>query len=341
MERILRITGYKVENFEELQELVPAAFSGEHNRSKVYSFVNTIDILRDLQKLGWNMTYAVQGGSSQFSRHVVRLTNPDLGYMPLKNDNVRPQLIFDNSHNGGSSAQLHMGLFRLVCQSEMVIAIPNLFTGVKFRHMGMDFEELKSVLAKMADQYKIVASHIAKMQDIILTTEQRKEFALKGLAYRNANRFINSDGTLNLKNLNEAVDSSDLLSPMRGGDEPISLWDVFQTVREWLIKGGFQQRSAKGRLSRSKAIRNVVRQISLNKTLWILAEEYLNNPIATDVFDKLIRAANTSNTSFRTYTTAKGEEKKVMIVADLGNGHSQVKDIDANRIFVVATEKLV
>lgn len=339
MERILRTTGYKVENLDDLREVVPSAFSGEHNRSRVYSFVDTTEILDNLQKLGWNMSYAVQAGSSQFSRHIIRLINPDLGYLPLKNDNVRPQLILDNSHNGGSSAQLHMGLFRLVCQSELVIAIPNLFTGIKFRHMGLDFEELKEVLGRMAEQYKIVASHIAEMQDIILTPEQRKEFALKGAAYRDPRRYINSDGTINEKNLNEAIDPADLLLPMRGGDGPLSLWDVFQTVREWLIKGGFQQKSEKGRLSRSKAIRNVIRQISLNKTLWILAEEYLNNPISVDVFDKLIKASN--NTSLRIYTTAKGEEKKVMIVGDLGNGRTQVKDIEANRTFAVLTEKLV
>ena len=231
MERILRTTGYKVENLEDLSEVCPAAFSGEHNRSRVYSFVETTSILENLQRLGWTMTYAVQGGASKFSRHIIRLTNPDLGYMPLKKDNVRPQLILDNSHNGGSSAQLHMGLFRMVCESEFVIAIPNLFSGIKFRHMGLDFEELKSTLNKMADQYKIVANHIAEMQDIILTPEQQVDFALKGVAYKDP-RFIKDDGTIDFELLKQRIDPKNLLSPMRGGDAPSTLWDVFATVRE-------------------------------------------------------------------------------------------------------------
>jgi len=338
MERILRTTGYKVENMEDLQEVCPAAFTPDHNRSRVYSKVSTTEILENLQRLGWTMTYAVQAGSSQYSRHVIRLTNPDLGYMPLRNDNVRPQLILDNSHNGGSSAQLHMGLFRLVCQSEFVISIPNLFSGVKFRHMGLDFEELKSTLEKMAEQYKTVANHIAEMQDIILTPEQQKEFALKGVAYKDP-RFIKDDGTIDFDLLKQRIDPSNLLEPMRGGDKPKTLWDVFATVREWLIKGGFEQTSPTGRRSRSKAINNAVRQIALNKTLWILAEEYLNKPMEAGLFDKLIQANH--DTGLKIYTTAKGEKKRVQVVADLGNGRTQVKDIDANRMFAVATEKLV
>lgn len=340
MERELRITGYKVETLEDLQDVAPAAFSEQHNRSGVYSFLPTTDILEKLQKLGWELTYAKQQGRSQYSRHIIRLTNPELGYMPLKNDRVRPQLILDNSHNGGSSAQLHMGLLRMVCESELVIAIPSLYNNIKFRHMGLDFEELKDILAKMAEQYKIVGQHIAEMQEVVLSEEQQIEFAKKGAAYRDPRRYINDDGTINHKNLDEAIDAKVLLDPMRGGDRPTTLWDTFQTVREWLIKGGFIQKSEKGRNSRSKAINNAVRQINLNKTLWALAEEYLNKPLEADVFNKLMEAGAGIDNGLRNYVTAKGVTKKVMIISDMGDGRTQVKDIQANRTFAVDTKKL-
>jgi len=338
MENILRTTGYKVATFEDLKEIAPAAFSGDHNRSKVYSFVPTTEILENLSKLGWNMSYAKQQGASNFSRHIIRLTNEELGYMPLKNDRVRPQLILDNSHNGGSSAQLHMGLFRMVCESELVINIPNLFSNIKFRHMGLKFEELKEIMGKMSEQYKIVGEHISEMQNIILTKEQQIEFAYKGVAYKDP-RFIKDDGTIDFALLKERINPESLLEPMRGGDKPSSLWDTFQTIREWLIKGGFEQKSPTGRVSRSKAINNAVRQISLNKTLWTLAEEYLNHPIELEVFNKLIEASHIDN-GLRTYTTAKGETKKVMVIADLGNGKTQVKDLTSKLVFSVATDKL-
>jgi len=340
MEKVLRSTGYRVENLEDLRQIAPAAFSGEHNRSHVYSFVSTTQILENLSKLGWNITYAKQQGSSKFSRHIIRLTNPELGYVPLKNERIRPQLILDNSHNGGSCAQLHPGLFRMVCESEMVIGAPDLFNDVKFRHMGLDFEELKEILGKMADQYKIVSGRISEMQEIILSKEQQLQFAMKALALKDPVRYVNDDGTINTKRMNECINPKVLLTPIRG-EEMKSLWDTFQVVREWLIKGGFEQKSLKGRISRSRAINNAVRQISLNKSLWILAEEYLNKPEEVDVFEKLINAANTGNSSVvKTYVTSKGESKTVQVVSKLENGRTQVKDLKTNATFSVASDKL-
>jgi len=347
MEKVLTITGYKVENLDDLRQIAPAAFSGEHNRSKVYSFAATTEILENLSKLGWVLTYAKQQGNSKFSRHIIRLTNTALGYMPLKNDQVRPQIILDNSHNGGSSAQLHMGLFRMVCQSELVICIPNLFNNIKFRHMGLNFEELKVIMNKMTEQYQVVGTHISEMQDIILSKEQQLDFAKRGAAYRDPRRYINDDGTINEKNLNEAIDPIVLLEPMRGGDRPSSLWDTFQIVREWLTKGGFIQKSEKNRNSRSKAINNAVRQIALNKTLWLMAEEYLNKPLEAEVFEKLtannklVAASNTTaENGFKIYTTAKGVEKKIMVIAELEDGRTQVKDLESNSVFSVPTNRI-
>jgi len=116
----------------------------------------------------------------------------------------------------------------------------------------------------------------------------------------------------------------------------MSLWATFQNVREWLIKGGFEQKSEKGRLSRAKAINNAVRQIALNKMLWTLAEEYLNKPLEANVFEILKK----SETRVWTYTTAKGEERRVRIINQLDDGFAKVQDIKANRIFAVSNAKL-
>lgn len=348
MEKILKTTGYEVKNNEDLRQVVPAAFSVEHNRSKVYSFVPTTDIIENLEKLGWKLAFGKQQGTSQFSRHIIRLVNDDLGFMPLKNDRVRPQLILDNSHNGISSAQLHMGLYRLVCESELVVCIPNLFNNIKFRHMGLNFEELKDIMNKMSEQYKIVGNHIAEMQNVILTEEQQREFALRGVAYKDP-RFIKDDGTIDMDLVSKRIDPNSLLVSMRGDDKVASLWDTFQNVREWLIKGGYEQTSPTGRKSRSKAINNAVRQIALNKVLWLMAEEFLGTKSETsDLFNKLTTAANstvsngfvTDVNEVKTYTNSKGLQKEVMIIADLGDGLVQVKDTTSKAIFSVPATKL-
>ena len=141
---LLESTGYRVKTLEELKQYVPSAFAETYHpeRSKHYSFVPTNELVQALLNLGWELFSGKQNGSSVHSRHVVRFTNPDLGYMDLRNDKVKPQIIIDNSHNDGSSAQLHMGLFRLVCTNGLVVSMPGLYTNVKFRHMGVNQEEI-------------------------------------------------------------------------------------------------------------------------------------------------------------------------------------------------------
>ncbi|MBW3021256.1 DUF945 domain-containing protein, partial [Candidatus Woesearchaeota archaeon] len=108
--------GYRVHNLEELKELAPAVFATEPAKgvTKNYSFIPTDEYVKRILNLGWELHSAKQNGPNPWSRHMIRFTNPKMGYFDLNGDNVKPQIILDNSHNRGSSTQLHMGLFRLV-----------------------------------------------------------------------------------------------------------------------------------------------------------------------------------------------------------------------------------
>ena len=147
--------GYKVASIDEIRNHAPAAFSA-HESPKVsdrYSFVPTLDLLTAFDALGWNPAYARQNGTGPYARHMVRLTNPALPFMNLKSDKVKPQIILDNSHNGMSNAQIHMGLFRLVCTNGLVVAMPGMFTSVKLRHVGIDMDELKKLIKQLEEKY--------------------------------------------------------------------------------------------------------------------------------------------------------------------------------------------
>jgi hypothetical protein len=141
--------GYKVSTIEDIRNHAPAVFSGNESPklSDRYSFVPTYDLITALEKTGWLPSHVKQNGKGQFSRHVVRFTNPNLGFdfFNLKGDNVKPQFLVDNSHNGGSPTMGHMGLFRLVCANGLVVAMPGMYTSIKLRHIGIDFDELKQL----------------------------------------------------------------------------------------------------------------------------------------------------------------------------------------------------
>jgi hypothetical protein len=157
-ENPLTSIGYRVHNLEELKQYAPAVFATKPNPNvtKRYSFIPTNEIVENIMNLGWELHSTKQNGPDLSSRHMVRFSNEKMGFFKLRNDKVKPQIILDNSHNRGSSAQLHMGLFRLVCTNGLVVAMPGMYTAVKFRHMGVDREELKRILEVAGEQYKLL-----------------------------------------------------------------------------------------------------------------------------------------------------------------------------------------
>lgn len=269
--------GYKVASIEEIAQFSPAVFTSNKSigLSNRYSFVSTVELLNAFSKLGWMPSYTRQNGSGLYSRHMVRLTNSDLGFIGLKSDKVRPQIILDNSHNGTSPAMMHMGLFRLVCTNGLVVAMPGMFTSVKLRHVGINIEELKQLMNVVAEQYTVVGKHIGEMQRFVLNEDQRQDFVLKAIAHREPHVFINEDGTINVSKINAIMKPSQILEPLRGEDKKEDLWTVFNVVQERLVKGEFDRQTISGRKSKPRGITNATRHINFNKVLWEIAENYM------------------------------------------------------------------
>lgn len=271
--------GYKVDSIADLHSIAPAAFS-EHESPKLsdrYSFVPTSELLAAFEKIGWNPAYAKQQGSGLFSRHMVRLTNPELGFMNLRSDKVKPQIVLDNSHNGGSPAMVHMGLFRLVCTNGLVISMPGMYTSIKLRHIGINVEELKQLMNVIAEQYSTVGKRINEMQQLTLSKEQRHEFVVRAVANRDPYAFIKEDGTIDVAKVHRIVKPEQILNPLRDEDKKEDLWTLFNIVQERLVKGEFEKTSLNGRKSKPRVITNATRNIDFNKRIWQIAEEYMSN----------------------------------------------------------------
>ena len=276
----LTTVGYSTKSIEEVKMVVPAAFSKTPSplRSEKYSFVSTEELLDSFAKLNWLPYASKQNGGGQYARHMVRLNNEDLGYMKLKSDNVKPQIILDNSHNGGSCAQIHMGLFRLVCSNGLVIAMPGMYTNVKFRHMGVDFNELKELMEKIATQYTAVGTRIEEMLDVKMDQEKAENFVIKAMAYREPAYFINKeDGTIMTEKVLKAIQPAEILKPVRSEDAPENLWNVFNVVQERMVKGEFERKSLNtGRVSHPRQLTGATRNLNFNKVLWSVAETYMS-----------------------------------------------------------------
>ncbi len=320
--------GYKVKTKEELIQMVPAAFSAvcHPDRTERYSHFSTEAFLDAFAKLGWTLHSAKQHGANQFSRHLIRLNNNDLGFIPVKGDKIKPQLILDNSHDGYTPAQIHLGLLRTVGENGLVIKIPGLSSTVKFRHVGVNQKDMIEVIAETAEQYRLIANHVEELQAIMLTETQKRDFAMRALAIRDPHRFLTEEGKVDEAAIHAALDLEDIYEPIRPQDESNDLWTVFNVVQERTVKGLYEARSKAGRKANPRAITNAARHLKYNQKLWALAEEF--------------KVQESGEESLQTYKTAKGESKLVKVLADLGNGRVQVKDVKANRVFAVASEKL-
>ena len=106
--------------------------------SEKYRFIPTFEVLNVLEKEGWkpaNIREArvLDSNNNGFQKHIVRLRNPDV---KIENkDNLFPEIILTNSHNGLSSFQIMAGIFRLVCSNGLCVA-DSMFETTKIRHQG-------------------------------------------------------------------------------------------------------------------------------------------------------------------------------------------------------------
>jgi hypothetical protein len=273
----LSTIGYKVETLDDLKKIVPSVFAGGYDpkRSNRYSFLSTERLVDAVLENGWQLESAKQNGKSEFSRHMIRFKNESLGMINVKGDQIRPQIILDNSHNGTSYAQFHMGVFRLVCTNGLVIALPSMYSNMKIRHMGMDTLEIKRVLEETIEHYGTIAGRIEEMQNVMLTNDQREEFAIRAVAYREPHLFINDDGTINFKKVTDSTAPRDILAPIRTEDVGNDLWRTFNVIQEHTVKGGYERLSEKGRRSTTKGMSNATRNVKFNKVLWEMAESYI------------------------------------------------------------------
>jgi hypothetical protein len=68
---------------------------------------------------------------------------------------------------------------------------------------------------------------------------------------------------------------SQLLGVRRAGDVGEDLWSTLNKVQENLIRGGLTRRTVSGRLTRTRGITAIRRDMELNSRLWDLAAEVL------------------------------------------------------------------
>ena len=260
---------------DELKKVCPVAFKTlptNPNVSEKYVHATTIDVVRDMEKLGWRPVEAKQcknrkGSSGIRSFHMIAFENPDVKITRGDQTEAMVRVILTNSHDGFNSFKFMCGIFRFICSNGLVVSDME-FANIAIRHINYDFNELKGVVAGMIEKIPEVVARMNAMTNITLTDEQKIELAKE--TYKIRKGYAEDD---KVEVDDETVKS--ILTPVREEDEKNDLWTVFNVCQEKMIRGGFVVKNKKGKTRKQRSITSIKKDLDFNERLWSVASKYV------------------------------------------------------------------
>lgn len=108
----------------ELSKFRSITAEGQRNGlSEKYCFVPTTKVIDVLAKNGWMPVKAsevhARGERIGFQKHLIRFRKSNQGI--IKKDDIFPEIVLFNSHDGSASFQISAGLFRMICSNGLIL----------------------------------------------------------------------------------------------------------------------------------------------------------------------------------------------------------------------------
>ncbi len=264
----------------DLLELAPAAFRTKGQGAALgvstkYQFMTTSDVIAVLEGMGWGVYDGKQQKSQKnpdTTKHMLRFRHDMYGSLGI--DGNVPEILFINSHDRSSSLNFHVGIFRVINNTQLIVA-DSTFDQFRIRHMGTTFEQVQTVITEIAAGLPRIFKTIQTFEGTTLSTRQQHELAMKSLAIRFPEYLDAKTDKPRFDLIKESVDIDDLLKAQRPVDQGNNLWLTFNRVQEQILKGGFQ-RIGTSETSKSKAVRpltNIRMELLVSKGIWSLADE--------------------------------------------------------------------
>jgi Domain of unknown function (DUF932) len=255
---------------DQMRGAAPSVFAqGKHaSRSERYTYIPTIDVLRGLRKEGFEPFMVAQGqsrieGKAEFTKHMIRMRHigGDAGTAITKPE--ANEIILINSHDGASSYQLLSGIFRYVCSNGLVVGTVS--NDIRVPHRGNIQGEVIEGAFRVLDDFAAVNDATASMKVLDLQPEEERAFATAALALRYGERTEDqAPAPITVEQLTEA---------RRFEDTGRSLWLSMNRIQSNIMQGGQPGRSAQGRRIHTRPVGSIDRTVTLNRALWVLAEE--------------------------------------------------------------------
>ena len=227
--------------------------------SNKYNHVKTIEVVDALRQAGWEITKTAtqrvrDESRNGFQKHYVWL-KPALTSKKLEVGDSEMRIIMSNAHDGTAAYRLQAGLHRLVCSNGMTISVGD-FSHIAIRHTEEDIQQMAIdgaiQIAAMAPQ---IDQTIKRMQEVELSPDAQLIFANEAMALAWPQK---EPGFMAAQNL---------LQTRRAADQGASVWQVYNSIQENLVRGGLTANNGR----RTRAINSPVRDVKLNKELFDMA----------------------------------------------------------------------
>ena len=252
-------------------KMCPSIFaeSKHESRSDRYSYVSTIEILKNMIKEGLVPVKVTQSksripGKEEYTKHMIRLRERDkVGF--IVGEEVQ-ELILINSHDGTSAYELIDGIYRTVCTNGLVTCIENRGS-YKVLHKGNIHDGIIGAAYKIINDGKETMRTIGEMKHIELSRPEQlllSEFAIE------AKYGIDEEKREELP-----FTPDNFLMIRRYEDKKPDLYTTFNVIEENMIKGGVTTRDRNYKRHTTRVVNSIDGDVKLNKLLWQLANKFM------------------------------------------------------------------
>ena len=265
---MLDLNSVEFKSLDELKKIAPSIFTkqGSNNVSSKYSHIPTDQVIRDMELLGWGVVDAKQVKARRdvgYQKHLVVFRNPDVVINGEDGDQIFPQVLMTNSHDGKNSFTFTTGLYRMICENGLVVDDTE-FDVIKIRHLGYDFDTLQDTIQEIISKLDLTVESMNKMKQTQLDEKQMFDLAKSFLDMR-------VEGTGN-NYIKTAI--NDVLTPQRSQDQGNGLWEVFNRVQENIIEGNLEYATDSGKPRQARVIKNFKQDQVLNQKMFAKALEF-------------------------------------------------------------------
>lgn len=271
-----RFNGLELENA--MRHYAPAIFTEEPSAkvSDKYTFLNTMDVVKNMENMGWTVSHVSSKGKDIHGQHMVRFYHKDLQTRIQGTDAMRPQVVFINSHDGTMRAKFNVGLFRLVCTNGLVVGEKGAHDSFSLKHIYNDPSTFMELTQQLHEKYARIFPTISDMQERVLTREEQEVLAYIALTLRDSKYLKEDKITPDFDKINSLHSIQGILRPTRAEDANPTLWNTFNNLQEKLIKGNFYKYREAGKQNRQpRAITDAKRNIDFNAKLWTASNALL------------------------------------------------------------------